>query len=107
MRFRQLFAGLFLSSVAISATGIAACSSSSDSSSGGNVPPTSEAGADAPIGPVGANEAKQHGRIVDAIDKFGVTGATIAIAGKTATTKEDGTYEIVVPRNTPYTMSVT
>jgi hypothetical protein len=108
MRFRQIFAGFFLSSVAVAAVGVAACSSSSDSSSSGNVPPGGEAGTDAPpIGPVGANEAKQKGRIVDAIDKFGVTGATISIAGKTATTKEDGTYEIVVPRNTPYTMSVT
>ena len=103
MRFRPLFAGVFFSSVAASATGIAACSSSSNAT----VEPASEAGTDAPIGPVGATEAKQKGRVIDAIDKFGVAGATVSIAGKTALTKDDGTYEIVVPRNTPYRMSVT
>lgn len=101
MLFRPLFAGVFLSSVAASAAGVAACSSN------GTVEPTSDAGTDAPIGPVGAAEAKQKGRIIDAIDKFGVAGATVSIAGKTAVTKDDGTYEIVVPRNTPYRMSVT
>lgn len=103
MRFRHLFAGVILSSVAASTMGIAACSSSS----GGPVEPVNEGGTDAPDGPVGTSEAKQKGRIVDAIDKFGVAGATVAIAGKTVVTKDDGTYEIVVPRNTPYSMSVT
>lgn len=108
MRFRQLFAGAVLSAVATSALGIAACSSDSSSSSSSSTGgPTNEGGTDAPIGPVGANETKQKGRIVDAIDKFGVTAATVTIAGKSVITKEDGTYEIVVPRNTPYTMSVT
>ena len=84
--------------------GVAACSSASGS---GKSAVPSEGGADAPIGPIGAKEAKQKGRIIDAIDKFGVTAATVSIAGKTAVTKDDGTYEIIVPRNTPYTMSVT
>ncbi|HSO31822.1 MAG TPA: hypothetical protein VLT33_04885 [Labilithrix sp.] len=103
MRFRPLFAGVFLSSAAVLALGVAACSSDG----GGNGTRPEDAGADTSIGPVGTNESKQKGRIIDAIDKFGVAGATVSIAGKTALTKDDGTYEIVVPRNTPYTMSVT
>jgi hypothetical protein len=95
MLLRPLFAGFLLS--------VVACSSSSTDTTA----PPADAGADGPIGPVGTNETKQKGRIIDAINKFGVTGATVSIAGKTAVTKEDGSYEIVVPRNTPYTMSVT
>ncbi len=36
-----------------------------------------------------------------------VAGATVAIAGKTATTGADGTYSIEVPTGTPFTMTVT
>ena len=100
MRFLPLFAGVLVSSMA--ALGVAACSSSDAGPS-----PTAEAGADTSVGPVGENEATQKGRVVDAVDKFGVAGATVSIAGRTALTGEDGTYEIVVPRNTPYSMSVT
>lgn len=106
MRSRPLFSALVLSSVSVLAAGAATTACSDDAKSpadpGGG---TAEAGADSQ--PAGSNEAKQKGRIVDAIDKFGVTGATVSIAGKTVTTNEDGTYEIVVPKNTPYSMSVT
>ncbi len=103
MRFRSVFAGALLSSIAVLAAGIAACSSSSDN----GATPTAEAGADTSIGPVGSNESKQKGTIMDAIDKFPVVGATVTIEGKTAVTGADGTYEIVVPRNTAYRMAVT
>jgi hypothetical protein len=56
--------------------------------------------------PIPATAAKQKGRIVGAIDKFGVSGATVTIAGKSVVTNPDGTYEIEIPRNTPYSMSV-
>ena len=103
MRFLQLSAGVLVSSAAIIVLGVGACSSSSGSSSG-TVTPPNEAGTDAPVS---TTEARQKGRIIGAIDKFGVTAATVSIAGKTAITKDDGTYEIIVPRNTPYIMSVT
>ncbi len=104
MRFRPLFAGALGSSVAVLAAGIAACSSSNDDNA---VNPTAEAGADTSIGPVGANESKQKGTIMDAIDMFPVVGATVTIGGRTAVTGADGTYEIAAPRNTAYSMSVT
>ncbi len=103
MGFRPLFASAFVSSVAALAAGIAACSSNDDNA----VKPTADAGADTSIGPVGANESKQKGTIMDAIDMFPVVGATVAINGKTAVTGADGTYEIIAPRNTPYAMTVT
>lgn len=108
MRPGHLFTGFFLSSLAVLAMGAATACSDDDAASsagpdGGNG--GNEAGADTQ--PSGANEAKQKGRIVDAINKYGVSGATVSIAGKTATTAEDGTYEIVVPKNTPYRMAVT
>lgn len=58
-------------------------------------------------GPVTATEAKQTGTIADAIDSFEVPGAVVTIAGKSATTDVAGRYEILVPRNVPYQMSVT
>jgi len=102
MRFRPVFAGAFGSTVAALAAGIAACSNSA-----GNAPiPTAEAGADTSVGPVGPNESKQKGTVMDAIDKFPVVGATVTVGGKTAVTGADGTYEIVVPRNAAYSMAV-
>lgn len=90
----------------------AACSDSDSSSpnavttEGGEAssePP--EAGLDVQV--TNPNEAKQIGRVVDALGKSGLTGAVISIAGKTATTDESGKYAIIVPKNTPYSMSVT
>ena len=87
-----------------SACAVAACSDSSSST------PTNTGGVDGggtgETGPVGSGEAKQTGKIVGALDKLGVEGATISIDGKTASSKADGTYEIVVPKDKPYTMSV-
>jgi len=74
-------------------------------------PPTTEpdAAADSPpVVPKNETETKQTGKIVKAREpEFGVPGATVAIAGKTATTNANGEYEIIVPRNTPYQMVVT
>ena len=97
MRFRPVFAGAFLSSIAVLAAGIAACSSSSDN----GATPTAEAGADTSIGPVGSNESKQKGTIMDAIDKFPVVGATVTIEGKTAVTGADATKGLLVVRVYP------
>lgn len=103
MRIGSLALGAVLSVSACLAGGVVGCTSGDDNAVNA---PAKEAGVDANIGPVGANESKQTGRIVDAIDKFGVAGATVTVGGKTALTRDDGTYEIVVPRSTPYTMSV-
>lgn len=103
MRSASRFA--FVSSVALlviassAATASSGCSSSSSSDPGAG-----DAGADTATTP---GAAKQKGRIIDGVDKFGVAGATVTIAGKSVVTKEDGTYEIEVPRDKPYRMSVT
>lgn len=71
--------------------------------------PSTDAGLEAEASPVvpTATEARQTGRIIRAqtTDVF-VEGATVAIAGKTAVTNAGGEYEIAVPRNVPYQMSV-
>jgi hypothetical protein len=52
-------------------------------------------------------ESKQTGKIIRAqTEDEAIDGATITIAGKTATTNAAGGYEIIVPRNTPYQMTV-
>lgn len=81
--------------------GAAACGSDDPAT------PATDAGADTSIGPVGTNEAKQSGRIIRALENVSVGGATVTIGGKSATTNDDGLYEIVVPKNAPYRMSVT
>jgi len=80
----------------------ASCSSSSTSGT-----PDPDAGATGDGGPVASNEAKQTGKVIGALDKLEIANATVTVAGKTAVTKADGTYEIVVPKNAPYSMSVT
>jgi len=101
MRVRQLSIGLLFSSFAVLALGAAAACSDDAKTT----PMTDTGGGDS--GPLAATEAKQKGKIADAIDKFEVSGATVTIAGKSVVTGADGTYEIVVPRNVPYSMSVT
>lgn len=104
MRVRHLAILVFSSITAIAASFAAACSSD------GGATPTDEGGttpdAGTDIGQPTANEAKQTGRIIGAIDKLEVPNVTVTIDGKSATTKADGTYEIIVPKNKPYTMSV-
>ncbi|MBX3190834.1 MAG: hypothetical protein KF819_27805 [Labilithrix sp.] len=102
MSFRPL---LSLSALLAISGASAATACGSDETS--PAPSPADAGADTSIGPVGANEAKQTGRIVRAVENVSVGGATVSIAGKTATTNDDGFYEIVVPKDTPYRMSVT
>src|SRR5205085_12484912 len=55
---------------------------------------------------VGANEVKQSGKTVRALATDTAVPSTITIAGKTVSTKDDGTYEIAVPKGTPYQMNV-
>jgi hypothetical protein len=93
----------------VSASALFACGSD-DGSTGatiGSGPEAGEAAADTAAPPPSTSEAKQKGRIIDAITKFGITGATVAVGAKSAVTAADGTYEIVVPRDTAYSMSVT
>ncbi len=92
--FRLVLLGL----ASVAAAGGSGCSSSSSANSapGDGGPAEASAGA-----------VKQKGRVIDGVDKFGVIGATVSIAGKTAVTKDDGTYEIEIPQNVPYSMSVT
>ena len=115
MRVRELSTTVFASIlVASGALGAAvACSSSTNSAGatpvtpgaeGGGTDGTAEAAAETSIiGPT------QHGRIIDAVGKTGVAGATVGIAGQTvtATAGDDGTYVMAIPSNVPYSMTVT
>lgn len=83
----------------------AACSSSTSETPGADAGTAGETGT-TDVGTPAANEAKQTGKIIGALDKLEIPGVTVAIDGKTATTKADGTYEIIVPKDKPYTMSV-
>jgi len=53
-------------------------------------------------------ESVQSGKIIRAqTTDQGVPNATVTIAGKSVATNASGDYEIVVPRSTPYSMTVT
>ncbi len=66
-----------------------------------------DAQVDAPAVVTSDDESKQSGKIIRAqTEDEGVEGATVTIAGKTVTTNAAGDYEIVVPRSTPYRMTV-
>ncbi len=111
MRARELsFAAVASSLATLALAAAVACSSSSDGATpvapaveaGGTDGPQSEAATDAAIsGP------KQTGRIIDAVGKTGVMGATVTVGGKSVTTKDDGTYEIGITKDVPTFMSVT
>ena len=113
MRVRELSAALFASSlVATAALGAAvACSSSTSNATpetpgaegGGGTDATSEAAAEA----AAVTGPAQKGRIIDALGKTGVASAVVTIAGQTATTGDDGNYVIAMPKNVPYSMTVT
>lgn len=107
MRFRHIFAGSFASTLAIGAA--VACSSSSGSDAPAPTGPGNEAGnSDAPRGTADATftEPTQTGRIIDAVGKSGVAGATVTIGGKTVTTADDGSYAIGITKGAPTSMSV-
>lgn len=104
MRVRSLLAGLGGSCLAVVALGAAtACGDDAAAAS----TPVPEAGTGETGPEASSATAVQKGRIIDAVDKFGVSAATVTAAGNSVTTKEDGTYEIAVPRNVPYSVSVT
>ncbi|HVJ91162.1 MAG TPA: carboxypeptidase regulatory-like domain-containing protein [Labilithrix sp.] len=57
--------------------------------------------------PLSDNEAKLSGKVIRAqTTDEGIAGATISVADKSVTTNASGDYEIIVPRNTPYGMTV-
>jgi hypothetical protein len=104
-------ARVFASLVGLSTLAIfAACSD--DETTTTVSPGTDDGGTtpDAPVetGPVvvGSNEVKQSGKTVRALATDTAVPSTITIAGKTVTTNADGTYEIAVPKGTPYQMNV-
>jgi len=90
---------LALAALALS---LAGCSSSTSS-------PDGETAADGGGGPGEAPAtAKQSGRIVKALSQNApLAGATVSVAnGASAVTGPDGTYELLVPRGKPFTMTV-
>jgi hypothetical protein len=115
MRVREVSAALFASGlVAASALGAAvACSSSTSNDAPTNTGTGAEGGGGTDAPSESAAEAAtvtgpaQKGRIIDALGKTGVASAVVSIAGQTATTADDGTYVIAMPKNVPYSMTVT
>jgi len=87
---------------------VVACSDD-DPSTGSTPVPDAGGGAetDAPVVVTSDTESKQSGKIIRAqTEDEPIPNATITIAGKTATTNAAGEYEIIVPRKTPYQMTV-
>ena len=85
-----------------------ACGGDDDGGSSGKTPDGGADGQpDAPAVVTNDTESKQSGRIIRAqTEDEAVEGATVTVAGKTATTNAAGDYELIVPRNTPYQMTV-
>lgn len=114
MVVRQLFAAFGIASVGVIVMGVAAACGD-DPAPAADPNSSGEAGLEGGGGDTerpdvqvtNPNEAKQKGRVVDATSKFSVTAPVITIAGRTVTGGADGTYEIIVPKNVPYSMSVT
>ena len=82
-----------------------------DDDSTGSTPSTTDGGADAqpdvPAVVTNDTESKQTGKINRAqTEDEGVPGATVTAGGKSVTTNANGEYEIIVPRNAPYQMTV-
>ncbi|MBX3209028.1 MAG: hypothetical protein KF764_28605 [Labilithrix sp.] len=105
MRPSAVFLGFTAGLVALAAI-TAACG---DDDSGGGAPAADggDAQTDAPVVITNDTESKQSGKIIRAqTEDEGVEGATVTVAGKTATTNAAGDYELLVPRNTPYRMTV-
>ncbi len=114
MRVRELFAALFASGlVAAAALGAAVACSSSTNNDPPATPGTGVDGGTADAPAESAAEAAtvtgpaQKGRIIDALGKTGIASAVVTVAGQTATTADDGTYVIAMPKNVPYSMTVT
>ena len=102
------FSSLTIAALTVAAA--VACSSSSDGG-GAQVQPGTEAGggdAQAEASPDGGFAGPtQTGRIIDAVGKDGVTGATITAGGKSVPANADGTYAIGITKEVPSSMSVT
>jgi hypothetical protein len=120
MRARQLSttANTVVASLLVAAGALGAAVACSSSTSSGDTTPLTP-GAEGGGGNEGSTEASngaetsitgpaQIGRIIDAVGKTGVSGATVSIAGNSVTTGDDGKYIAAgIPINTPYSMSVT
>ncbi len=115
MRVREFSTAVLASFlVAAGALGAAvACSSNTTSAATTPVAPADEGGGDGD-GPSSESSAEasftgptQTGRIIDAVGKSGVAAAVVTIAGQSVTAGDDGTYAIGIPKNVPYSMTVT
>lgn len=109
MLLRLRHATLVLASTAAVFTAFAACSDDDTPTTPGGG--TEDGGADVqpdvPVVVTNDKESKQSGKIIRAqTTDEGVPNATVTIGAKTAITNASGDYEIIVPRNTPYRMTV-
>ncbi len=115
MRVRELSAAFLASSLAaVTILAAGACSDDSTSTPATNPEGGSTAGegsvGDEPKPPVTdgpISGPQQKGVIVDALGKNGLGGAVVTIAGKSVSTADDGSYLISIPKNVPYSMTVT
>ena len=96
-----------LASIAVLACGDDDTTGSTPSSSDGDGDGGADAQPDAPVVVTNDKESKQTGKIIRAqTEDEGVPGATVTAGGKSVTTNANGEYEIIVPRNAPYQMTV-
>ena len=114
MRARELSTISFASSASLAfAAGalVAAVACSSNNDGAMAVPPGLEAGgsdAQAEAAPDAAIAGPtQTGRIIDAVGKDGVMGATVTVGAKSVPAKDDGTYAIGITKDVPSSMVVT
>ena len=105
---RPIFASLIASTIALSVGAVSfGCSSTTTN------PATGDGGTGGDGGGGdggGAGMAKQKGKMVELGQTVGVVGATVDLGGHSAVTMgapNKGAYEIAVPINTPYFMTVT
>jgi hypothetical protein len=100
---------VFASIVALSTVAVFVACSDDESTTATPAPDAGTADAPVETGPVvvGSNEVKQTGKLVRALATDTAVPGTITVAGKTVNTNDDGTYEIAVPKGTPYQMTAT
>jgi hypothetical protein len=107
---RPIRASLIASTIALSfgVLSLGCSSSTTNPAAGGDGGTGSDGGGG--DGSVAAGMAKQKGKMVELGQTVGVVGATVDLGGHSAVTMgapSKGAYEIAVPINTPYFMTVT
>lgn len=110
---RLFFASLLLGSACAVASLGSGCSSD-ESSGGANNDGGSSSGASGSSGTSGTSGSSgtsssggvQKGKVIVALQNVALPGAKVTVGSTSATSKDDGTYELGVPMGAPYLMTV-